>query len=129
MQTWLMLERIGGRKQNYWFKSTYLFLPQSYSSCFSIFIGLSVVCDKKKTFKQGAACLKNVQITLNSGNIPFLRRINRVSPSICKIISLMRKTTILAHPDKHLLNITAVNSALKRFDSRKEGCSMNVIVT
>ena len=48
-------------------------------------------------------CLKNVQINWNLGNTPFLRCINRFSPSVGKIQDLMKKQAFSAHPTQLLL--------------------------
>ena len=54
-------------------------------------------------FNRGVPCLKNFQWTSNFGNILFLRCINRISPSVCKIRNLMKKQAFSAHPSMHPL--------------------------
>ena len=45
-------------------------------------------------FNRGVPCLKNVQWSWNFDNLPFLRCINRISPSVIKF----RKIFFSAHP-------------------------------
>ena len=46
------------------------------------------------------------------GNIPFIRRINIISPSVCKNRNLMKKRTFSAHASVHhlLLQVRAITT-------------------
>ena len=79
----------------------------------------------KKTFNRGVPFLKNVQINRNLVKIPFLRCINRTSPSVCKIRNLMKKQQAFsAHHNRQALPCGMCRAVSDQIKSRVQTTSL-----